>query len=490
WGQGERSKIEIFFQEDDDTGCDYEIACNYGEDSECLYSFSAAVYFPDWGYIESVDETWMVTDIGWGEEDDAYAGILEVANGTDIGDSFNNVVHFITLTFDNSMLNVMYGGSSMFGYTDEIGGFSLPMDGNNILQTNQCEEDTDYDLEFEDIADMIYERYGAAYTTDGEFVYAICGADTANFHTHGERYNPDTDTWEIFAEDLIPRRYTNAEYLNGNIYLFNGNNSTNVVEIINVSTGEVSHSETNPYPVVYGGSAVWNGKIYLFGGAHSDGYSNRLYEFDPANESWTQLADMPESKQTSGRVVDGILYTIGGYNGDVSSKIHAYVIAQDSWNTDLADMPVGISAHSSVTNGEEIVAIGDYSNIEFSGLYDPAEDSFMVLDNNMEGRRHSASVYLNGSIYAFGGSQPQGYNGNTEYVVLRSAERADISGGSNCSDGEVELWGECYSIENTTSLNLANSELTGEIPPEIGNLTHLTELHLSYNQLTGEIPPE
>jgi N-acetylneuraminic acid mutarotase len=325
-------------------------------DSKCLYSFSAAVYFPDWGYIESVDETWMVTDIGWGEEDDAYAGILEVANGTDIGDSFNNVVHFITLTFDNSMLNVMYGGSSMFGYTDEVGGFSLPMDGNDILQTNQCEEDTDYDLEFEDIADMIYERYGAAYTTDGEFVYAICGADTANFHTHGERYNPDTDTWEIFAEDLIPRRYTNAEYLNGNIYLFNGNNSTNIVEIINVSTGEVSHSETNPYPVVYGGSAVWNGKIYLFGGGHSDdGYSNRLYEFDPANESWTQLADMPESKQTSGRVVDGILYTIGGYNGDVSTKIRAYDIAQNSWNTDLADMPVGISAHSTQCRRHEFL---------------------------------------------------------------------------------------------------------------------------------------
>ena len=238
-------------------------------------------------------------------------------------------------------------------------------------------------LSFEGIADMNYERYGAAYTTDGEFVYAICGADTTTFHTHGERYNPGTDTWEIFAEDLIPRRYTNAEYFNGNIYLFNGNTSTNIVEIINVSTGEVSHSETNPYPVVYGGSAVWDGKIYLFGGNHSDGYSNRLYEFDPANESWTQLADMPESKQTSGRVVDGILYTIGGYNGDVSTKIHAYHIAQDSWNTDLADMPVGISAHSSVTNGEEIVAIGDYSNIEFSGLYDPSNDTFLEIDNNM-----------------------------------------------------------------------------------------------------------
>jgi len=39
-------------------------------------------------------------------------------------------------------------------------------------------------------------------------------------------------------------------------------------------------------------------------------------------------------------------------------------------------------------------------------------------------------------------------------------------------------------------LYLYFNELTGEIPPEIGNLTNLTYLYLSSNQLTGEIPPE
>ena len=59
-----------------------------------------------------------------------------------------------------------------------------------------------------------------------------------------------------------------------------------------------------------------------------------------------------------------------------------------------------------------------------------------------------------------------------------------------CVDGEVELWGECYSIENTDSLNLSGSDLTGEIPPEIVNLTNLTFLDLGQNQLTGSIPTE
>ena len=53
---------------------------------------------------------------------------------------------------------------------------------------------------------------------------------------------------------------------------------------------------------------------------------------------------------------------------------------------------------------------------------------------------------------------------------------------------EVSLWGEVYSVESTTELDLRNNQLTGSIPSEIGNLTNLTILRLEDNQLTGEIP--
>ena len=39
-------------------------------------------------------------------------------------------------------------------------------------------------------------------------------------------------------------------------------------------------------------------------------------------------------------------------------------------------------------------------------------------------------------------------------------------------------------------LNLLDNQLSGEIPPELGNLANLVELYLSGNQLSGEIPPE
>ena len=41
---------------------------------------------------------------------------------------------------------------------------------------------------------------------------------------------------------------------------------------------------------------------------------------------------------------------------------------------------------------------------------------------------------------------------------------------------------------NLEVLNLSQNNLTGVIPPEIGNLLNLKDLHLQENQLVEEIP--
>ena len=67
-----------------------------------------------------------------------------------------------------------------------------------------------------------------------------------------------------------------------------------------------------------------------------------------------------------------------------------------------------------------------------------------------------------------------------------------MSIGWGCIDGvEVELWGECYNIEETTILDPYWSSTSGQvIPPEIGQLTNLTHFYLIDDQVTGEIPLE
>ena len=62
--------------------------------------------------------------------------------------------------------------------------------------------------------------------------------------------------------------------------------------------------------------------------------------------------------------------------------------------------------------------------------------------------------------------------------------------GQDCDEGEVELWDDCYSIENTTELELTGLYIDGEIPSEIGNLINLVSLNLAANRFSGSIPPE
>ena len=59
----------------------------------------------------------------------------------------------------------------------------------------------------------------------------------------------------------------------------------------------------------------------------------------------------------------------------------------------------------------------------------------------------------------------------------------------DCND-VVELWGEYYSVEYTTEINLSNRGLTGDIPSDLWSLTNLQSLNLYNNQLTGSISPE
>lgn len=61
---------------------------------------------------------------------------------------------------------------------------------------------------------------------------------------------------------------------------------------------------------------------------------------------------------------------------------------------------------------------------------------------------------------------------------------------ANDGTAGVELWGECYSIENTTTIQYYNTELNSPIPSSLGMLTNLQILKIDSCGLYGNIPPE
>ncbi len=86
-----------------------------------------------------------------------------------------------------------------------------------------------------------------------------------------------------------------------------------------------------------------------------------------------------------------------------------------------------------------------------------------------------------------------------------AAERAALMALYNATNGTLwhrkRNWTTTGSIRNwqgvstnssgfVTELSLKDNNLSGTLPPELGNLTQLTQLDLEYNELTGPIPPE
>ncbi len=340
---------------------------------------------------------------------------------------FHNKDVSYSLQQGNIIVYKIYGNSS----TTPTGG---------ILGINYVkligQDSVDYDIEFSSLADMNYAKYGSGYTSDGNNIYSICGGlDEAPWKSRSiEKYDIAFNTWTEIVNNLIPRRYCSAEFVNSQnkIYIFNGDTYTNTtytdtVEIVDIMTGDLSYSATNPYPVEYGGSAVWNNKIYIFGGSNSSGYSNRLYEFDPSTESWTRLADMPEAKQTNGEIINGVLYVIGGYSGSTSKRIDAYDIQNSTW-TPLGELPDGISAHATISSGKNIWLVGSYDNIKFLGQYNVETNSFTQLTSNMIGRKHCGASIVGDNLYIFGGNQ------SSNESSIKNLQYADISNIANAID--------------------------------------------------------
>ena len=108
-------------------------------------------------------------------------------------------------------------------------------------------------------------------------------------------------------------------------------------------------------------------------------------------------------------------------------------------------------------------------------------------------------------------------NGNNESMDACGVCDEEGAYDSFCDEGEVVLWCECYSIEDTTvldsdinvecssfnakefpnelvqltnlsTIDLGNCGLEGSLPLEIGNLTNLEYLNLQSNNLSGSIP--
>jgi len=182
----------------------------------------------------------------------------------------------------------------------------------------------------------------------------------------------------------------------------------------------------------YLSTSIVNGKIYAIGGFGGDLLSV-VEEYNPANDKWIRKADMLTKREDlSASAVDGKIYAIGGNLwGLMIPTVEEYDPANDKW-VKKTDMPTARAYLSTdVVNGK-IYAIGGYGggNTHYSTVeeYDPATDKWTRKADMPTGRDFLSTSVVNGKIYAIGGFDGSFLSTVEEYdpVTDKWTKKADM----------------------------------------------------------------
>ena len=131
---------------------------------------------------------------------------------------------------------------------------------------------------------------------------------------------------------------------------------------------------------------------------------------------------MPQEQQTAGAIVDGILYTFGGYEPQYrtpNKNIYAYDIKNWSWKL-IGKLPRNVSANGVAACGHLIFVAGGYEDNAFTVFLNTRTNKFTQIKSDVIGRKHSNSVVLNNHLMIIGGSSLMSGWG------MRNAQTADL----------------------------------------------------------------
>jgi autotransporter-associated beta strand protein len=155
---------------------------------------------------------------------------------------------------------------------------------------------------------------------------------------------------------------------------------------------------------------VINGLLYVVGGYNSSETSvvGTLEVYDPVSNSWTTKAAMPTARAyLSVEVLNGILYAVGGVNNNsvYLNTVEAYDPATNTWTT-KATMPTARGFLSAAGLNGILYAIGGWDATKsFATVeaYDPVTNTWTADAPLPTARSGLEAAVMNGHIFAVGG---------------------------------------------------------------------------------------
>lgn len=174
---------------------------------------------------------------------------------------------------------------------------------------------------------------------------------------------------------------------------------------------------------------VIDGKVYVAGGFRNVMASNLVDVYDPAADTWTALASMPEARDHAcGAAIGGELIVAGGRTVQTNSPrsdVWSYDPDSNTWTT-RASMPTGrggmgcgaIDGKLYAAGGEGNVAdpSGVFANVE---VFEPATDTWNELSPMPNPKHGVAGAVWDGALYLCGGADREGFGAIADTDVFR-----------------------------------------------------------------------
>lgn len=271
---------------------------------------------------------------------------------------------------------------------------------------------------------------GISYLVEGQNTIKITGKIVFNFTKNGtdkvEVVQFTMPTNVIYIKSLDFNQGSYVEYgpasavYNNKIYRFGGSNAS-YVHIINPIDKTVSRI-SNVFSSYHngGGAVTYNGYIYLFGGGTTSGtgsnassYFSTIYRYDPATDTITTMnATLSEVEWKCQAVVyNDKIYTFGYFsNAKFMGIIHCYDPATDTI-TKMAASKTGGVCGACLYNNKIYLTGGYSSNSKYIFSYDPATDTLkseLTLSFSIEG--DNISILVNDNIYILNFKKIYKYN--------------------------------------------------------------------------------
>lgn len=184
--------------------------------------------------------------------------------------------------------------------------------------------------------------FGAAAAAAGGQIYVFGGYLTGNLVL---QFNPANGSWSAKSPMPTPRFGLAAVTLQDKVYVLGGSGPTGALEVYDPAIDRWSQGRPMPTPRVFLAAAALGGKIYALGGspdANGGSQTAAVEVYDPASDSWAAVASLPVAEQLSAAAADnGMLYAFGGFvpGVGVRSATYLYDPTKNTWTAGIS-MPV------------------------------------------------------------------------------------------------------------------------------------------------------